>query len=115
MGMALEFNWQAGRPDVILQLGNNHLIALEAKLEKWEEAFHQAYRNKSFAHYSYVLFPGALEKRIRKHLEKFEKYGVGICTITPKEGVRVILSAKRNVPVQPWITEEAKRFIKSNY
>jgi hypothetical protein len=55
--VATEFYYQRGRTDVIASTVDDAVIAVEAKLADWRSALHQAFRNRCFAHRSYVLLP----------------------------------------------------------
>src|SRR5437764_481965 len=56
-GTAREFDYQRGRTDVVAVSGTGQVVAFEAKLDRWKDAMHQAYRNTCFSHLSYVLLP----------------------------------------------------------
>ena len=56
-GVNTEFNYARGKTDIVIIDRNGAVIAIEAKLDKWKYAIHQAYRNLCFANQSYVLLP----------------------------------------------------------
>lgn len=101
-----EFDYARGRTDVIAVDDDHNIVAFEAKLERWRDALHQAYRNTSFAHQSYILVPEAVAARASRYAHEFGRRAVGICFI--KDGtVRVGLQARDNVPVLPWLSRLA--------
>ncbi len=107
---ALEFNYSGGRTDVVALNQNGALFSFEAKLTKWKDALHQAHRNSTFAHYSYVVLPAKASEVALRSKEQFEKRGVGICTVEGNS-VRIDLKARRQEPLQPWLTKSAIRFV----
>jgi hypothetical protein len=102
--IALEFSHPSGRTDISAQSSEGELITFETKLLNWRGAMEQAYRNSSFAHYSYVVLPAAAAKRAAT--DEFVKRKIGLCSV---EGGRVTieLEAPRQNPLRPWITELA--------
>jgi hypothetical protein len=111
--IGFEFDYSRGRIDVVT-LEGNELIAYEAKLFKWKSALAQAYRNTSFCCRSYVVMPEKAAKNLERNFAEFRKRGVGIC-IVGEEGFRILLEAQLNKPLQPWLMEEAKEFIRSSH
>jgi len=102
-----EFDYQRGRVDVIaLANDGEHLIAFEAKIHKWREALHQAYRNTCFAHSSYVLLPLRAAIRAQQYAADFIYRNVGLCYIDDGKIV-VILSPQNQPPLEPWLTRKA--------
>jgi len=104
-----EYDYSRGRPDVVAASQSNHLYAFEAKLTKWRYALHQAYRNTSFSHYSYVVLPAEIAKRALVFEYEFERRSVGLCSVTPDE-TKILLQAPFVEPIQPalnnWITSD---------
>lgn len=108
--LAHEFDYCEGRTDVIAYDHYGDLFAFEMKLVKWRDALHQAYRNTSFAHFSYVVLPcKTAEKAVRWRYE-FVRRGVGLCSVN-EDGVKVEIEAKRLNPLRPWLTQSAINFI----
>ena len=103
-----EFNYARGRTDIILLDNNNELVAFEAKLKKWREALHQAYRNTSFAEYSYILVPEHVAKQAAKYFVEFSRRSVGICFISENE-IKILYKARQNIPLQDYLYERAKQ------
>lgn len=110
MYSALEFDYREGRTDVIISDEKGNLLAFEMKLKKWKEALYQAYRNSSFAHYSYVVVPPQTAKKAVKYEHEFVRRGVGLCSIDNTE-IRVEIKAKWVEPLRPWLTESAIEFM----
>jgi len=109
---ATEFNYQNGRVDIIGTSACGELVAFEAKLNKWEKALNQAFRNTSFSHYSYILLPGDIADRVKKFVVEFNRRSVGLCSFTKSE-VTIEIFATKNEPIQPWLTESAINYILS--
>lgn len=108
---ATEFNYNSGRTDIIAKTESGKLIAFEAKLIRWEKAINQAYRNSSFAHYSYVLLPKDKIQIALSNVNEFKKRGIGLCSFT-NEQIEIHIKAPHNMPFQPWLTSSAINFIK---
>lgn len=102
-----EFYYQRGRTDVVSLTGGGDVVAFEAKLDRWRDALHQAYRNTCFAHFSYVLLPEHTAERAACFLGEFERRRVGLCSFGPA-GIRVIYEAVRCEPLQPWLSAAAE-------
>ena len=101
-----EFRHSSGRADIVARSSTGELIAFEAKLTKWRDALHQAYRNSSFAHYSYVVLPMKAAHTAIRNRREFEIRGVGLCAVDDGP-VTIEIAARRNEPLLPWITEAA--------
>jgi len=107
---AFEFYYQNGRVDIIGLTDDKKLITFEAKLTRWRTAVNQAYRNSSFAHYSYVLIPTDVVINAIRHRREFERRGLGLCSISPC-GVDIEISAPQKNPLLPWLTQSAFDYI----
>jgi hypothetical protein len=103
LDIAIEFVHGSGRTDVIAQCGGE-LIAFETKLRDWRRAMQQAYRNSSFAHYSYVALPAAAADKA--NTAEFVKRNIGLCSIDRGE-VKITIAAPKQEPLKPWITATA--------
>jgi len=101
---ALEFAHASGRTDLIAESSNGELIAFETKLVDWRRAVQQAYRNSSFAHYSYVVLPLGAAKKAPP--VEFTKRKIGLCYIRAGQ-ITVEIEAPKQDPLQPWITDSA--------
>lgn len=106
VGTSSEFDYRAGRVDIIADAGTGILIAFEAKLSRWRTALVQAYRNTAFAHYSYVLMPENTTNSPLKNSYEFERRGIGLCSVGPS-GIRIEIEAVKKDPLQPWLTSAA--------
>ncbi len=102
-----EFFYQRGRTDVIAVTKEGCVLDFEAKLTRWRDALHQAYRNTCFAHRSYVVLPESTAKLAAQYLSEFQKRSVGLCYITESCEVVVALEASSVTPLLPWLSEQA--------
>lgn len=66
--------------DYELPFRNNY--AIEAKLKDWKRALKQAYRYRWFAEYSFVVLDSHHSSAALKNLDVFEKYNVGLASIS---------------------------------
>jgi hypothetical protein len=103
-----EFDFQRGRTDILAVDGRGQVFAFEAKLQKWRDALHQAYRNTCFAHESYVLLPSRAASIALQFPDEFEKRNVGLCYLD-RGRVVVVRKATKQQPLQPWLRELAVR------
>jgi len=110
IAVASEFNYIEGKVDLIAKNENGDLIAFEAKLSRWRTALNQAYRNSSFAHYSYVVLPEITADNAVICIDEFCRRGVGLCSFG-SSGLRVEIPATRRNPIQPWVTNMALSYI----
>lgn len=111
--IAFEFNYVSGRTDVICKNLSGELFAFEAKISKWRNALNQAYRNSSFAHYSYVLLPSSAVRIAIENSKEFSRRSIGLCSIKP-DIIQIEIEAPKNEPIQPWLTDSAINYIKSS-
>lgn len=102
--LVFEFDYSAGRPDVIALCGNGEVLAFEAKLYRWRDALHQAYRNRCFANRSYVVLPSAAACHAVQYEQEFRRRRVGLCSVSAKGGIEVLLETELLTPLQPWLT-----------
>ena len=110
IAVAPEFNYIEGKVDLIAENSNGDLVAFEAKLFRWRNALNQAYRNSSFAHYSYVVLPETTLENVVSRIDEFHRRGIGLCFFG-SSGLRVEISATRRSPIQPWLTNMALSYI----
>jgi hypothetical protein len=101
--IAIEFFHGSGRTDVIAHSGGD-LIAFETKLRNWRSAMQQAYRNCSFAHYSYVVLPAAAVDKA--DIGEFLKRNIGLCSVERGQ-LTITIAAPKQRPLKPWITASA--------
>lgn len=109
-----EFDFNSGRTDVLALDRFGELVAFEAKLTRWRDALHQAYRNQAFAHRCYVVLPPTAARLAGSHAREFERRGVGLCSVISPTCVDVIVPAKRELPLQPWLSEIAVAAVERN-
>lgn len=105
-----QFLHRSGRTDVVAVTNAGEVIAIEAKLTRWRDALHQAYRNTCFAHVSYVLLPERAATLAKQYAEEFTRRMVGLCCLM-EDRVEVLLEAPRTVPLQPWLTDRVLAYI----
>ena len=110
-----EFSYQRGRVDV-LALANKgqHLVAFEAKLVRWRDALHQAYRNTCFAHTSFVVLPKRTAMIAEKYGAEFQIRNIGLCYVD-RDNVVVVHAPKAQVPLEPWLFEQAADMVRNRY
>jgi len=108
--LATEFSYLRGRTDVIAMTTNGEIIAFEAKLKKWREALHQAYRNTCFAHFSYVVVPQSVAQIAIRHTSEFVRRSVGIC-YPAQNRIEVMLEPPRLDPLQTRLSQLAAHLI----
>lgn len=101
-----EFDYIRGRADVIALTQHGQVIAFEAKLTRWKQALDQAYRNRCFAHHSFVLFPKKTALSAYSREAEFARRGVGICYLE-NDSIVILLNPQHSEPLQPWLTEIA--------
>jgi hypothetical protein len=110
--VATEFYYQRGRTDIVAYTADESLIAVEAKLEDWRTALHQAFRNRCFAHRSYVLLPKDTALRAHRYAGEFDRRQVGICYLENTDIV-VLHPAAECDPFEPWLSLRAKLHIEA--
>jgi hypothetical protein len=101
-----EFEYQRGRADIVTAMIDGTVIAFEAKLTRWRDALQQAYRNRCFAHRSYVLLPVRAARIAHKFVPEFQRRGVGLCYVGD-DGVVILLESPSTQPIQPWLSSRA--------
>jgi hypothetical protein len=112
--IAREFSYQRGRADVLaLQDKGNHLVAFEAKLVRWRDALHQAYRNTCFAHTSFVLLPRRTAIIAERYEAEFRRRNIGLCYLEKGE-VIVVHSPDAQNPIEPWLLDQARAAARKN-
>ncbi len=101
-----EFYYQNGRTDVVAISRDGEVLAFEAKLNRWRDALHQAYRNTCFAHRSYVILPQETASVAGRFISEFDRRRVGLCAVTGK-GIVFLNDPPRTDPVQGWLAKRA--------
>jgi hypothetical protein len=104
--LVTEWDYRHGRADILARTANNSLIALEAKLTRWQVACDQAYRSTAYASQAYVLLPEQIAAKALRNCQRFEHRRIGLCTIT-KAGILMLIEAPVVSPLMHWITDLA--------
>ena len=105
--IAFEFDYVGGHADVLALCQADHLVAFEAKLARWRDALHQAYRTRCFANRSYVVLPGAAARHAVQFEREFIRRRVGLCAVSSERGIEILLDAAPSLPLQPWVATRA--------
>jgi hypothetical protein len=105
--IAFEYDYVGGYTDVLALCQTGHLLAFEAKLVRWRDALHQAYRTRCFANRSYVVLPDATARVAVQHKSEFNRRRVGLCSVSAERGIEVLLDAAESSPLQPWVATRA--------
>jgi hypothetical protein len=105
-GYVREFNYGSGRTDLVAATDRGRVLAFEAKLTRWRGALRQAYRNRAFAHASYVVLPQPSAAKALVFREEFERYGIGLCTVEMGRA-RVLIAARETQPLLLWLSARA--------
>lgn len=88
-----------GRPDILLKSKKNKkIITIELKLKNWKRALAQAYKYKSFSDISYVCMDESNIDSVLKHLDMFEKYNIGLITISKNKKVNIVYKPSATKP-----------------
>jgi hypothetical protein len=106
ISVAEEFFYHRGRTDVIAITKDGNVLAFEAKLTRWRDALQQAYRNRCFAHQSYVVLPECTARLAERYAAEFSRRAVGLCYLADEEVV-VVFDPTPAAPLQPWLTRQA--------
>jgi hypothetical protein len=104
--IATEWKHRVGFADVLVRTTGGRLVAFEAKLSDWRRAFHQAYRNTSYANHVYVLLPACAVHRALLAREEFEFRGIGLCSLQ-NEKLKVHIKATEQDALLTWIRQQA--------
>jgi hypothetical protein len=104
--IATEWKHRVGFADVLVRTTGGRLIAFEAKLSDWHRAFHQAYRNTSYANHVYVLLPAYAVHRALLAREEFEYRGIGLCSLQ-NDKLKVHIKATEQDALLTWIRQQA--------
>jgi hypothetical protein len=82
MKVGLEFFYARGRTDVVMLAAGGEIVAVEAKLRRWREALQQAYRNRCFAHRTFVVLPASTAYLALRYEFEFRRRGVGLLVVS---------------------------------
>lgn len=110
VNFAEEFFYQRGRTDIVAITIDNIIIAIEAKLTRWRDALHQAYRNTCFAHESYILLPEDVVPQALNSTAEFVKRGVGICYLSDNR-INIAHKPIRQEPIQQSLASKAINYV----
>lgn len=76
------------------------VVSIEGKLSNWRQALSQAYRNRLFSMYSYVVMDGKNVRPALKGLAQFKKLGVGLAIgSADTESVRILYRPPMAKPI----------------
>jgi hypothetical protein len=75
----------------------SEIVCVEAKVNNWKIAIHQATRNLIFANRSFVALPENIAYRIKDETE-FRKYGIGLLSVQKDNSIQVIRRARSTSP-----------------
>ena len=81
-----------GIPDLIISNINDtdiQVFAFEFKLSNWKRALKQAFRYRSFAHYSYVLMDQDFVNPALNNIDEFKRTNIGLMTIDIEGNITV--------------------------
>jgi hypothetical protein len=101
-----EWDYRNGKTDILVRCAGNVLVAIEAKLSRWQVACDQAYRNTAFATKTYVLLPEEVAPRAMRCVGHFEARQIGLCTIS-NSGISVLIEPPVVSPLMGWVTQLA--------
>lgn len=107
VSIGFEFDYQGGWADVFVMCSEGRVIAFEAKLSRWREALHQAYRTRCFANRAYVVLPAGCAIRAARFEPEFCRRHVGLCAMDADGRLDIVLETEDAVPLQPWMAERA--------
>jgi hypothetical protein len=97
-----------GRIADVLAARDDELVAVELKLEDWQQALGQAMHYQLAAHRAYIALPlhgAAPPLRARSRLER---QGVGLLAVHPLGEVRTLVEAKESTRRLPFLTEHLR-------
>jgi hypothetical protein len=101
-----EWDYRHGRTDILVRSAGSALVAIEAKLNRWQIACDQAYRNTAYATKTYVLLPEDVAPRALRHLAHFDARQIGLCSIS-RSGISVLIEAPIVCPLMDWVAQLA--------
>lgn len=101
--------------DKVYELPFSENFAIEAKLKDWKRALKQAYRYKWFAEYSYVVIDAHYSSPAIKNIDTFEKYNIGLATITTNGELKRYYNPIRQQPFDPKMQMLFSEKIKNSY
>ncbi len=72
------------------------IVAIEAKLARWQEALNQANNNLVFADYSFVALAEEKVPRNRESLNMFRNAGIGLFSVNSNGDIKLIVSPNKS-------------------
>ena len=91
------------------------LISIELKIKKWKRALKQASYYQLGSDFTFVAMPLYESYKAYWNKFRFEKKGVGILAVNPKDGtIRELLKAKESSCKVNFIEEKMREFISKN-
>jgi len=66
------------------------IVSFELKLQDWRRAVTQAFRYRSFSHMSFVVLSAENSDSVRKNLDLFERYNIGLATFDKQKNFQVL-------------------------
>lgn len=84
----------------------SRIVAVEAKISKWEDALFQAHSNAWFASHSYILLPS--RSLARRAVGRAASLGIGVVVLESGRLVRMSRARSRPIPASlgSWIVNE---------
>jgi hypothetical protein len=68
-------------PDILGVKDDEIKVAIEMKLSNWQRALYQAIIYTTFTNKSYVAMPQKKEKIIKKNIDEFKRWGIGVLLV----------------------------------
>jgi hypothetical protein len=105
---SFEFNFSGGRTDIIAENTERKVYAFEAKLHNLKKVMNQAYRNTSFADYSFVVLPENRKHAVSKLAAEFKRRKIGLVFVN-EEKAWTEIDASHHFPLLPWLKDKADK------
>jgi hypothetical protein len=103
---SFEFNFSGGRTDIIAKNTERKVYAFEAKLNNLKKVINQAYRNTSFADYSFVVLPESKKNAASRLAAEFKRRKIGLVFVN-EEKAWTEINASHHFPLLPWLKDKA--------
>lgn len=111
-----QFGGILGIPDYLLIKRKNgnieFVIAVELKLKNWKRALKQAFRYRIFTNKSIVVFDEAHIKSIKRNINLFEKYQIGLASFSIKREFKLYYNPCISSPFSPYYFSAIERTIR---
>ena len=79
----------------------NEMVAFEVKVKDWKSGLRQARSYKSFANRTYLALPSMRANSVKKHLQVFRLFNVGLVGIGKGGGLQWFIRTRRSKPISP--------------